>query len=296
MTRRADHLGLGAAKTDRLLLPLVAAMSFLAALAIAGTLAAATLAEQWRGSTATALTVQITDPADAAAGPGQTTRLAAVLAILQATPEVKQLHQLSPAEIDTLLQPWLGADAAQLGLPLPAVITASWSGGGPPDVLRAALAAAAPGTLTETGERWAARVAALTASLQACAAAVLLIVALLAAAVVALVTRAGLAQGRTAIEIVHGLGALDSDIAGKFAGRATSRAAAGAAIGALACLPVLLWLARLASPFAGGALPGGVSGLPPALWAALPGLPVIAALIGWTTAQFTVRGWLRGLI
>jgi hypothetical protein len=31
------------------------------------------------------------------------------------------------------------------------------------------------------------------------------------------------------------------------------------------------------------------------LWVALPAIPVVAALIGWVTTQFTVRGWLRQL-
>jgi cell division transport system permease protein len=288
MLDRVDLLGLRGAMADRLLPVLVGAMSFLAALAVAGTLAAATLAAHWRGDTAAALTVQVTAPDQPAASGG--TRLAAVLRLLAAAPGVTALHQLTPAELNALLQPWLGADAADLALPVPAVITARWSGAGPADALNRALTAAAPGTLVATGAAWAARVAALTASVQACAAAILVIVAAIAAAVVAIATRAGLAQLRETIEIVHGLGALDSDIAGNFAVRATLLAAAGAAAGAAVALPVLFWLASLAAPFAGGA-----TGLPFALWLALPALPLVAAAIGWVTTQVTVRGWLRRL-
>jgi cell division transport system permease protein len=152
-----------------------------------------------------------------------------------------------------------------------------------------------PGALVSSGADWAARVAALTTSLQACAAAILLIVALIAAGTIAVATRSGLAQRREAIEIIHGLGALDADIAGRFAARAATLAAFGAAIGALLALPVLFWLATLAAPFAGPAPTPGVPALPAALWVALPSLPLLAAGIGWTTAQFTVRGWLRFL-
>jgi cell division transport system permease protein len=288
MLKRVDLLGLRGAMADRLLPVLVGAMSFLGALALAGTLAAATLAAHWRGDTAAALTVQVTAPDQPAAGGG--TRLAAVLRVLAATPGVAAPHQLTPTELNALLQPWLGADAGELDLPVPAVITATWNGAGPPDALARVLAAAAPGTLVATGAAWAARVAALTASIQACAGAILLIVAAVAAAVVAIATRAGLAQLRETIEIVHGLGALDSDIAGNFAGRATLLAAAGAATGAAVALPVLFWLASLAAPFAGGA-----PGRPFALWLALPVLPLAAAAIGWVTTQVTVRGWLRRL-
>jgi cell division transport system permease protein len=292
MLKRADHLGLRSAMADRMLPALVGAMSFLAVLAMAGTLAAAALAAQWQNDTGAALTVQV-PAAESASADGKTSRVQAVLGLLLATPGVAAARRLSQDEVNQLLKPWFGDDLSQLALPMPAVITAVWSGPNPPEALRAALSAAAPGTLAETGAGWAARVAALTASLQECAAAVLLIVALVAAAVVAVATSAGLAQRRDAIEIIHGLGALDSYIAGRFAARATRLTAAGAAAGTLGALPVVLWLARLAAPFA-GVMPQAPA-LPAALWLALPAVPVAAALIGWCSTQLTVRFWLRGL-
>ncbi|MDQ2804070.1 MAG: ABC transporter permease, partial [Pseudomonadota bacterium] len=128
------------------------------------------------------------------------------------------------------------------------------------------------------------------------AAAALLMVAAVAAAVVAIATRAGLLARREAIEIVHGLGASDGYIARRFAARATRLAAAGGMTGGLAALPVLLVLARLASPFADStASPDLLPALPTALWLLLPGLPLAAAAIGFLTAQGTVRRWLRRL-
>ena len=113
---------------------------------------------------------------------------------------------------------------------------------------------------------------------------------------IAVATRAGLAARRDAIEIVHGLGATDGFIAGRFASRATVLTAAGACLGALVALPVLLGLAALAAPFTGmGTEAASMPGLPAPLWAALPALPAGAAAIGWVTAQGTVRGWLRRL-
>jgi len=291
--RRVDHLGLRAGLADLLLPVLVAAMSFLAALTLGGTMAAAMLAAAWQGDAGSALTIQVPAPEDAAAG-GGTSRVEAVLAAVARAPDVADAQLLSGAEVDRLLAPWLGADVSQLGLAVPAVISASWTGAGDPGGLASALALRAPGTLVSTGASWAARVSALARSLQACAAAVLLVVAAVAAAVVAVATRAGLAQRREAIEIVHGLGALDADIADRFAARSLSLAAAGAAAGALLALPALFWLASLAAPFAGPA-PGAGGGLPASLWMALPALPLAAAGIGWSTAQVTVRGWLRRL-
>ncbi len=292
--RRTDLLGVRAALSDRLLPVLVGAMSFLAALALAGTLACATLAQSWQGDTAAALTIQITQPSDPdAANDG--TRLAAVQRALAANHDVQNATVLSEAEMNRLIAPWLGGDAASLGLSLPAVITAQWVGASGTDKLAAQLQQLSPGTLVKTGAIWAQRVAALTTSLQACALAVLFIVALVAAAVVAVATRSGLAQLRENIEIVHGLGALDSDIAARFAARATWLALAGALGGTILALPVLAWLAWLATPFTGPTQLNHLFSLPPALIALVPLLPGCAALIGWITAQLTVRGWLRHL-
>jgi len=275
----------------------VAAMSFLAALAIAGTLAASVLAVAWNRNVGAALTVQVPDAAApaATAAAGGARRLDAVLAVLAKTKQVVGVHVLSAAELNALLKPWLGADAGNFAMPVPAVISATWGGNGAPDGLLAAVDAVAPGSLVETGARWASRVAALTASLQAAAVSILLIVAAVAAAVISVATRAGLAQRREAIEIIHGLGALDGDIAGRFASRATLLAAVGGLLGALSALPVLYWLARLAAPFDSVAPVGGVAAMPAALWVALPVIAVAAAVIGWVTTQFTVRGWLRRL-
>jgi cell division transport system permease protein len=290
-----DHLGLRSAMAERLTPMLVGAMSFLAALAIAGSLAASSLAGQWTRNTGTSLTVQVPNPGDAA-NTAKTTRMQAVLALLQAAPDVTDARALSGAEVNELLRPWLGQDVSALALPVPAVISAVWTGTGQPEALRGALNAVAPGTLAETGARWAARVAALTGSLQASAISVLFIVALVAAAVIAVATHAGLAQRRDSIEIIHGLGALDSDIAARFAVRATTLAVIGAIIGTGCALPVLFWLAALASPFSGVLPMQGAAHLPFALWVALPAVPVAAAVIGWVTTQVTVRGWLRRMV
>jgi cell division transport system permease protein len=168
----------------------------------------------------------------------------------------------------------------------------------PLDPVAAQLQEVAPGSLVEDESVWASRLAVLGRSLQACAAAALLVVAAVAAAVIAVATRGGLMARREAIEIVHGLGATDGYIAGRFAARATLLAASGGVIGGILALPALLAMAHLAAPFAtaSAAAQGGVlDALPVALWLLLPGLPLAAAIIGFCTAQGTVRRWLRRL-
>jgi len=295
-----DELGLRRALADRALPFLVAAMALLAALALAGWDGAAALARHWEQGAGEALTVQVPQPDDPAAQGGGT-RVDRVLALLRGSPGIASADVLTRQQLGELLRPWLGAGADRLAVPLPAVIavrlTQSGIDTGP---VADRLDAAAPGTMTESHDVWIRRLARLSRSLQACAGMALLLVAAVAAAVIAVATRAGLAARREAIEIVHGLGATDSYIAARFAGRATMLATAGGIAGALVALPVLLALAVLAAPFAGPAPPPAtpaqaLATLPAALWLALPGLPATAAAIGFVTAQGTVRWWLRRL-
>jgi cell division transport system permease protein len=296
-----DELGLRRALSDRMLPLLVAAMAFLAALALAGWFGSAALSRHWQQGAGAWLTVQVPQATDASVR-GDQTRLAAVLALLTGTPGVASAHVLSDQELAELLRPWLGQGTERLAVPVPAVIavrlTDSAADLAP---LSHRLAEAAPGTMVEDHGVWIGRLAVLARSLQACAGLALVLVAGVAAAVIAVATRAGLSTRREAIEIVHGLGATDQYIAGRFAGRATLLAATGSALGAVAALPVLLTLARMAAPFAGDSavaddsVAGALGALPAALWLALPCLPASAAAIGYATAHGAVRRWLRRL-
>lgn len=295
-----DELGLRRALSDRMLPFLVAAMAFLAALALAGWIGSASLARHWQEGVGSVLTVQVPQPG-APASQLSGTRLTNVLALLTGTPGVASARPLSEEELADLLRPWLGAGADRLAVPLPAVIAVRLTDSAPDlsDIARR-LEGVAPGTLLEDQGVWIRRLSVLARSLQACAGLAVILVAMVAAAVIAVATRAGLAARREAIEIVHGLGATDGYIAGRFATRATTLAAAGGLAGSVLATPVLLTLAALAAPFGGTSKPAEtlsewLAVLPPGLWLALPGLPACAALIGFMTAQGTVRRWLRRL-
>ena len=240
-----DELGLRRAISDRMLPFLVAAMAFLAALALAGWVGAASLARHWQQGAGSEVTVQVPRPREPAAQGGGT-RVDRVLALLAGAPGIASARALSDEELGELLRPWLGSGAERLAVPLPAVIAVRLADA---DLELAGLARrldeAAPGTLVESHGVWIRRLSVLARSLQACAGLALLLVAAVAAAVIAVATRAGLAARREAIEIVHGLGATDGYIAARFAGRATLLAATGGIAGAVLALPVLLTLANL---------------------------------------------------
>ncbi len=293
-----DDLGVRRALSDRLLPSLVAAMTFLAALALAGAVGASALASHWQQGAGRMLTIQVPQPGELATGHG--TRLEAVRAALAGSAGLAGVRVLDDEELHALLRPWLGDGAGQVAIPLPAVIEARLADEQTDRPgLEEVLEAVAPGTLIEEHDQWVRRIAVLAGSLQLCAGLALAVVGFVAVAVVAVATRAGLSARRDAIETVHGLGATDGYIASRFARRAMALAATGSAVGAFAALPVLLGLTNLAAPFSGGPASDGVADalatMPATLWLALPSLPVLAAAIGWMTAHGTVRRWLRRL-
>jgi len=278
-----DPLGLRRALSDRLLPGLVAAMALLAALALAGAEGADRLADRWQAGAAAAVTAQVPDPTRE--------RMEAATGLLRADPAVASAAAVDPARVGELLRPWLGEAPA---LVLPGVVELRLAG--TPDeaaltALGARLSEAVPGAELESHGVWVARLAALARSVQGVALAVLALVAGVAVAVVAVATRAGLAARREAIGVLHDLGATDAGIAGRFARRVALLAGLGALGGAALAVPALAALTGLALPLSGGTATGSaLSGVP---WAMLAVLPPAAALIGWGTAQATVRRWLR---
>jgi cell division transport system permease protein len=282
--RRSDDLGLRRALSDRLLPLVVASMVFLAALALAGAVEAAALARHFRSGAAATLTVEVPQ--------AEADRAASALAAVPGAAS----RRVSADELAGLLKTWLGGDTAELAVALPAVFEVRLLQESGRGAVVAALGMAAPGAAVEQNGAWFDRLAALAGSLQACAALGLLVVTLTAGAVIAVATTAGLAARRDAIDIVHGLGATDGSIAGRFAGRISLLAFAGALPGLAAGLAMLLGLVALTAPLEAGSDAGTLfARLPPLLWELLPALPVGAAIIGWATAQITVRVWLGRL-
>lgn len=274
-----DPLGLRRAMADRLLIGLVAAMALLAALALAGRSGADRLAERWRDGAQAAVTVQVPQPTPE--------RMDRALATLRAMPQIAAAEAVDPARMAELLRPWLGGAE---GLPVPGVIELRLADlSADTALISDRVAAEVPGVVTEAHGVWVAHLTALARAVQGLAVAVLALVGAVAAAVVGVAVRAGLSARRDAVLVLHGLGATDSDVAGRFARRAAYLAGIGAAGGAALALPALAALAALAGPLAGDA---SLQSLP---WIDLALLPAMAAAVAWVSTQATVRRWLRRL-
>ncbi|PTQ13333.1 cell division protein [Sphingomonas oleivorans] len=269
---------------------LIAIMMFLMVLAAALGLglgrAAASLADALAGR----VTVQIVegDPrareAQARAAQSELGRIAGIRAV----------RRVDDAEMRALLEPWLG-NIVNHGddLPLPAMIDVDIA---PGEQWRLAaigrtLARIAPAARIDDHGRSLAPLAGLIASLTWLAIAIVLLMATATGFVVVLATRSALDTHHATIEVLHLLGATDSQIARLFQRRIALDALLGGAIG-LACAAPVIFLLGLRLGALGSELAGTVA-LWPAAWLLLGALPLAGAGLATIATRRTVLGALR---
>jgi cell division transport system permease protein len=112
-------------------------MAFLAALALGASLVATRAAEGWQSGLADRITVQIMPPEvgdNPAAAVEAETRT--VVRVLNATPGIAHAKRLSDAQINALVEPWIGKDGVVAGIPLPRLVDATVTPGADVDIAK----------------------------------------------------------------------------------------------------------------------------------------------------------------
>ena len=274
---RGDELALERDRERRWIAAVVAALAFLATLALGLALALSGTAQRWQASFAGTLTLEL--PAGADAAPA--------LAVLRAERAIASAIPLPRDAAEALLAPWLGADNLA-DLPIPLLVDIRTAPGATLDLpaLAQRLEAAVPGANLDDHRRWLAGFLALARAASLVAAIVLAAVAVAAASCVAFATRAGLAMHREAVDLLHLVGAPDGYIAVQFARAAMRLAFAGAAIGALGAAGVLGLAYAVAGAGANLAFP--LPALRPGDWLLLAAVPLAATLVAAAAAYGTV--------
>ncbi len=296
MSERATYIlprDKGAAPLDFV----IAVMAFLAALALGASLVADRAAHGWQSGLSDRITVQIMPPetGDARAGLERETR--AALALLNAAPGIAHATLLSDAEINALVEPWIGKDGAVSGIPLPRLIDASVTPGASLDTaaLAGALKRAAPHATLDDHRRWLARLKGLADAVRWSAYAILLLIAGATAAAVSFATRAGLDAHHEMVALLHQMGALPGFIARAVEWHYFISALFAAALGTMFAALFFLGASGL-EIFGLEAVPF----LPPLSlkWTEIPWLaavPAATALIAWATARVSVLSVVKAI-
>jgi cell division transport system permease protein len=208
-----------------------------------------------------------------------TARATAAIAAARSAPGVVRVEQVPPEDLRRTLERWLGPAGAEADLPIPAIVDVDMRPGADPAPVSAAVERAVPGA------RFMAHRASLEPLLDALngltrlAFGLVLLIALASAAAVVLAARAALDTHRATIEVMHGIGATDRQVARLFVRQIALDALLGGAAGAtIAGLIIALILggASLASTMSGGPLLGWSDAL---LIAALPFLVALLATL-----------------
>lgn len=262
---------------------IVAATVYVAALALAASMAIASAERSWNGALAGRISVQVPPPSD-----GVENRVGEVVALLRGTPAIEEAAPVDEALSRSLLEPWLGAGAELDGLPLPTLIDVRLRPEVQLDIvaLEVALDAAVPGTRIDDHGLWLARTLRFAHALQVFGAAIAVLFGLTAIATAAMATRAGLAAHDDAIRILRLIGARDGYIARRFVVHSCGLAIKGGTLGCALAVATLVLLDRYAPGASTLMLPDMT--LSPIQWAALAALPLAVAALGMTAARLTV--------
>jgi cell division transport system permease protein len=296
MSERATYIlprDKGAAPLDFV----IAVMAFLAALALGASLVATRAAHGWQSGLSDRITVQVMPPEQGDARAGVEAETKAALAVLNATPGIAHASALSDAEINALVEPWIGKDGVVAGIPLPKLIDAAITPGEDVDVnaLAAKLKQAAPHSSVDDHRRWITRLRGLADAVRFSAYGILLLIAGATAAAVSFATRAGLDAHHEMVALLHQMGALPGFIARAVEWHYFISALFAAALGTL--FAALFFLA------AGGLEVFGLEAVPflPPLslkWTEIPWLlavPVATSLIAWATARISVLSVVKAI-
>jgi cell division transport system permease protein len=273
----------------------IAIMVALTVMAAAAGLALSNIAGSASAAISGGLTVQIVE-----AAPAERDRQAEVaVALLRNRDDVAEVRRVPDAELESLIEPWLGQEAgtADEAVPIPALLDVRLRGPVTErrlEELRAALTASVPAAQVDAQADWLGPVFHAIHSLQWLAVGLVLLLAGTSAAAVWLAARSSLASNRDTIEIVHLLGGTDGQIAHIFQRSIAIDAFVGGIVGLLLGLIAVFLLGSQFAALGSGMIAGGA--LEAGDWAAIGAVPLIGVGIAMLTARLTVLGALRRML
>ena len=286
---------LAASPAERRLLPggrlqgptpyVIAIMMFVMVVMAAAGLALANAAGTVARGVENRFSVQIADGA---------AKLPLAVRALTDAPGVAAVRPVPEKAMRQTLERWLGPAGAQADLPLPALIDVDLKPGASPKAVATRVESAVPGARFVAHSAMLAPMLRAMRSLTWLAFTLVLLIALATAAAVVLATRGALDTNRSTIDIMHGIGASDAQVARLFQRKIALDALTGGLAGAAAAGLVLLLIAGgravWMEDFAGGPLLNRSDLL------LLAALPLIGTAVATLVARQAVLRTLRSAL
>ena len=206
----------------------------------------------------------------------------AAIATARATPEAVRVEQVPPEDLRRTLERWLGPAAAEADLPLPVIIDVDLKPGSDPAAVAKHIEQTVPGALFMAHRASLAPLLDALRGLTLLAFGLVLLVALASAAAVVLAARASLDTHRSTIEVMHGIGATDDQVARLFLRQIAVDALLGGIAGAAIAGLIL------AAILGGASFATSLAGSPALGWgdaAVLALMPIAIALLATLVAR-----------
>ena len=275
----------------------IAILIALVVIAAAGGLSLRNLADNARADLADAVTVQIIE-ADSEA---RAIQAEAAADALGAHPLVTSVRIVPEAELQELLEPWLGTNAASDNVPIPALIDVELSRRASADelaqlqsALDAALEPLGGGARVDSQSQWLRPVYDALSALQYLALALIALVSIATAAAVWLASRNAFTNHRETVEIIHLLGGTDGQVTRIFERPVVREAAFGAFVGLLIGLAAVWLLGQQFASLDSGMVGGG--GLKLTDWLIIAAIPVGGVLLALITGRITIGYALKSML
>jgi cell division transport system permease protein len=210
---------------------------------------------------------------------------------LAGAPGVAAVRPVSEAEMRKTLERWLGPAGAEADLPMPALIDVDLVPGASPKPVAKRIERAVPGARFVAHSAMLGPLLRAIRSLSWLALALVLLIALATAAAVVLAARGALDTNRSTIEVMHGIGATDEQVARLFQRKIALDSFVGGVAGAGAAGLVLLLVAGgravWVDDLVGGPMLHGID------LALLAALPLLGTVLATLVARQAVLGALR---
>ena len=212
-------------------------------------------------------------------------------ALLSAAPGVTAVRAVSEDEMRKILQRWLGPAGAASDLPLPAIIDIDLAPDAPVAQIAASIERQVPGARFVAHKDSLGPVLGAVRALGWLALTLVVLIALATAAAVVLAARGTLDTHRSTIDVMHGIGATDDQIARLFQRKIALDALTGGTAGAVAAGVVLLLIAGGGSTWLADLTGGPLLGARDVLLLAL--LPLLGTILATIVARMAVLKALR---
>lgn len=217
-----------------------------------------------------------------------------VARVVRSAPGVGAVRPVPEGEMRATLERWLGPDGASADLPLPVMIDVDLAPGADADAVGRRIAAAVPGARFVAHSQSLGPILGAVRALGWLSWTLVALIAAATAAAVILATRGALDTHRATIEVMHGVGASDAQVARLFQRKIAIDAMVGGTIGTLVAALVLIAVAgggsRWLADLSGGALIG------PGAILLLAGFPIAGTFLAAVVARSAVLRALRGML